>query len=276
MRDGNRRAHSENGRFVTMRANGFDGRQNGAMRKTMQTSQLLILAILWMAAGACRQPSAGGASAQAPVERHEHGGAAPGAPGNRDRHGPSDVNQYISRLASDDRDRELPRKRVVELLNLPKNARIADIGCGPGMLSTAFAEALPEGVVYAIDVEPAQLDALNARIRNSKLTNVVPVLCVYEDPRIPDASVDCVLIVDTYHHFDSRVNYLKNLARVLRPGGTIVNIDYKDGKLPVGPPEDHKIKKADMLREFAEAGYAVTREITEFQWHDFTIFQRKP
>lgn len=225
-----------------------------------QISAAVVFVVSMALAGGCASPAA---TAAAP---------SPGRV-NRDPHGPPDVNQYIAALSDPKRDQYLPLARVVELLKLHKDARVADLGCGPGLASCAIAKAVPDGVVFAIDVEPAQLDALNIRIRNENARNVVPVLCVTDDPRLPPSSVDCIVIIDTFHHFDDRVNYLKNLARALRPGGRIVNIDYKEGKLAVGPPPEHKLAKDTWLREFADAGFIKEREETEFTYHDFVVFR---
>jgi SAM-dependent methyltransferase len=152
---------------------------------------------------------------------------------------------------------------------------VADLGCGPGVVTAVLSRALPRGRVYAVDVEPAQLDRVNSRITAQGLRNVVPVLCVPEDARLPDGSVDVILVVDTYHHFDDRVGYLRRLARALRPSGVIVNVDFKDGDLPVGPPPAHRIPRETMVREFRNAGLGIAREEKVFPYHDFLVFARE-
>jgi cyclopropane fatty-acyl-phospholipid synthase-like methyltransferase len=126
-----------------------------------------------------------------------------------------------------------------------------------------------------VDVEPAQLDRLNERLTAARLDNVVPVLCAQDDPRVPRGFADWIVILDTYHHLEDRVAYLTRLAGALAPGGRVVNIDFKEGDLPVGPPADHKLPRAVMLAEFEKAGYAVSAEVTEFKHHDFVVFERR-
>ncbi len=200
--------------------------------------------------------------------------AKPAAPGNRDPKGPPDVESYIARLEHSGRESYLPTKRLVELLRLGGAEHVADLGCGPGVVTVELSRAVPAGRVYAVDLEPAQLDRVNRRIDAEALRNVVPVLCVVDDARLAPASVDCIVVVDTYHHFDDRVAYLRRVAGALRPGGRVVNVDFKDGELPVGPPVAHRIPRARMLAEFAEAGFVVEREETEFAYHDYVVFVR--
>ena len=55
-------------------------------------------------------------------------------------------------------------------------------------------------------------------------------------PRLPQGSVDVVLIVDTYHHLDDRLTYLRGLQRLLRSHGRVAVIDWQKRELPMGPP----------------------------------------
>jgi SAM-dependent methyltransferase len=70
------------------------------------------------------------------------------------------------------------------------------------------------------------------------------------------------LTVNTYHHFDDRVNYFKNLRRTLRPGGRIAIIDFDRRAQPEGLWR-HYTPSDFIKREMAQAGYALQRE------HDF-------
>lgn len=229
-----------------------------------------ILALLAAATAACSTPHPTSAPARSTP------GGAPSAPAaNRDPKGPPDVAGYIARLENDRREGYLPTRRLVELLDLRPEARVADLGCGPGVVSVELARAVPRGFVFAVDVEPAQLDRLNARLTREGCNNVVPVLCTVDDARLPPGSVDCIVIVDTYHHFSDRVAYLKRLLPSLAPGGRVANIDFKDGELPEGPPASHKVPRATMESEFRAAGLRLVREEHEFRYHDYLVFERE-
>jgi len=192
--------------------------------------------------------------------------------GNRDRHGPSDVDEYIERLESPTRLSELRPGVVVERLALAPDAWVADIGCGPGVFALPFARALPRGLVFAADVEPRQLDRLRERTDEAGLRNVVPVLASYADPHLPDGRFDLVFIGDTYHHFSDRVAYVRELARLLRPGGRLAILEYKPGPLPVGPPPDHKLGPGELERELTEAGWRLETRFDTHAYHDFQVW----
>jgi len=199
-----------------------------------------------------------------------HHGASPGE--NRDRHGPSDIAAYISGLESDARIEELNPAGVLAKLALEPNAVVADIGCGPGVFTLRFARALPRGLVYAVDVEPKQLDALRAHLLAGGFENVVPVLASYSTPHLPAASCDLLFIADTYHHIDDRVAYMRRLQRVLRRGGRLALLEYKPGPQPMGPPPEKKLAEGEMAKELTEAGWTRVAHFDSHKYHTFEIW----
>jgi predicted methyltransferase len=197
----------------------------------------------------------GAAAAWAQHEPAGHHGA-PGRHGN-----PADIDSYVAHLVDPARDAWQKPAEVVAALGLRRGDTACDVGAGPGYFTLRLAEAVGAGGrVYAVDVEPAILGALRDRVARSTLRNVLPVLALPDDPLLPPAVCDVVLIVDTYHHFPDGPAYLRRLAGSLRPGGRIVNIDYHKRPTPVGPPLDHRIAREDFLAQARAAGLAVTSE----------------
>jgi len=230
------------------------------------------------AAGQAAPPSAAGAAAAAPgaakrpayrsyAERE--GGArhlpatkagAPAAHGGT--HGnPADLQAYIATQESPERDAWQRPDEVVAALGLAPGQVACDVGAGPGYFTLRLARAVgPSGRVYGVDVEPAMLAALRDRLTAAGLRNVTPVLSLPDDPLLPAAGCDLVLVVDTYHHFPDGPAYLVKLAAALRPGGRIVNVDFHKRETGVGPPVAHRVARETFLAQAASAGLAVRRE----------------
>jgi SAM-dependent methyltransferase len=224
----------------------------------------VLLVLLLLAALPCCKTS----STAAPA----HDSAAP-LVANRDKHGPTDVDDYIHKLESPERVADLAVDKVLDKLHLSADAAVGDLGCGPGVFSLAFAKACPRGVVFAADVEPAQLDHVNRRIAAEGLHNIVPVLATYDDPRFPPARLDLVFIADTYHHLEDRVAYMRRLQNVLAPNGRLAILEYKPGKLAVGPPPEHKLPAGVMEKELVEAGYVRVEQFDTHPDHDFEVWR---
>jgi len=240
------------------------------------------LALLLFALAACTSPTrerpppapAIPSSVQAPAPVSHPEPVAPVAPpANRDKHGNPDIVNYIQVLQSESRVADLQIDLVVSKLALPRDAVVGDLGSGPGLFSVAFARACPDGVVFACDIEPAQLDRIREEIHADHLENIVPVLASADDPHFPPARLDVVFIADTYHHLDDRVAYMKRLKSVLKPGGRVVLLEYKPGKLPVGPPPEHKLQPGVLEKELGEAGYMKVESFDTHPYHDFQVWK---
>lgn len=187
---------------------------------------------------------------------------------------PADLDGYIARLADPARDAWQKPDAVVGELGLAPGQTACDIGSGPGYFTLRLAAAVgPNGRVYAVDVEPAILGALRERLEAARVRNVTPVLAVGDDPLLADALCDVILIVDTYHHFPERPKYLARLARSLRPGGRVVNIDYEKQPTPVGPPMEHRLSRQQFLDEARQAGLAAVREPALLPYQYFVVLE---
>ena len=114
---------------------------------------------------------------------------------------------------------------------------------------------------------------LRERLAQAGSTNVEVILGRFEDPLLPDGGVDLVLIVDTYHHLEDRLAYFRNLRRDLTPEGRVAVIDYDGRKGWFVRLFGHTTPREELLREMAEAGYAVTEEFDFIDRQSFVIFR---
>ena len=157
---------------------------------------------------------------------------------------------------------ELP-DRVVAEMGLARDAAVADLGAGSGYFTFRLAERVPEGRVYAVDIQPEMLEIVRSRARGRGAENVVPVQGTETDPGLAPESVDAVLLVDAYHEFSHPFETMTAVVRALRPGGRVFLIEYRgeDPQVPVGP--GHKLTEAQARREMEAVGL-VWRETRAF------------
>lgn len=197
-------------------------------------------------------------------------------PALRDRHphAPRDIDSYIRRLESPERLAALQVDRVVDTLGLKATDVVADLGCGPGLFSLPLGRRVRAGHVYAVDIEPKQLDALRVRLQSAGITNVVPVLGGFADPFIPETGVDLVLVVDTYHHIEDRQGYFTRLRSVIREGGRLAIVEWKPGPLRMGPPPQYKPAEGERAAELKAAGFELVDDFDFLELHDFEVWQR--
>jgi ubiquinone/menaquinone biosynthesis C-methylase UbiE len=180
----------------------------------------------------------------------------------RDRYkNPKDLAGYIASQDAPDRAGWQKPEQVLDALALRPGQIVCDIGAGTGYFALRAAKRVGnDGRVFAVDVEPKILDVLRGRIEKTGVRNVTPVLAVAADPLLPPRSCDLVLIVDAYHHFPDRPHYLARLAALLRPGGRLVDVDWRKQKTDFGPPPEHRIAREDFLADAAKAGLRLVAE----------------
>jgi ubiquinone/menaquinone biosynthesis C-methylase UbiE len=163
---------------------------------------------------------------------------------------------------------------LVRALELRAGMTVVDLGAGTGYFSRFLSAAVgPGGTVLAVDPEPNMVAQLRERAEREKTENVVPILASADNPRIPAASADLILIVDTYHHIDDRLAYLRRLRRCLRPEGRVAIVDWQKRDLPVGPPPDHKLAREQVVEEMVAAGWALAAEPDVLPYQYLLIFR---
>ncbi len=169
-----------------------------------------------------------------------------------------DAEETARRFEDPSRDAWQQPERVLDLLDLRPDMKVLDVGAATGYFPVRFARRVPEGVVYASDIEPALVNHLTLRARREGLANLVALACYPDDPCAPEP-VDVVFLCDTYHHIDDRVAYFTRLKGSLRPGGRLAIVDFKRGDFPVGPKDDHKLAPEVVVAELEQAGWALAK-----------------
>lgn len=202
---------------------------------------------------------------------------ASGATQQAKPHGRLFPPQDLGLLEAPDRDRWQRPDRIMDALGIADASRVADVGAGSGWFTIRLARRVgPQGVVYAEDVQQEMLNAISRRVQREGLANVRPVLGRGPDPRLPEASLDAVLIVDAYHEIEDRIGFLTNVARSLKPHGRIGVVDFKvEGGGP-GPDLDERVNPDAVVADAARAGLRMVSSETFLQYQYFLVFAKSP
>ena len=127
-------------------------------------------------------------------------------------------------LERPEREQEERTDLLLEALKLRPGDTVADIGAGSGYFTWRMAQKVgPKGLIQAVEIQQVFLDLLMVNMeRRGVAGRVKPVLGTVDDPRLPEASCDLILLVDVYHEFDHPFEMGRAMARALKPGGRLV------------------------------------------------------
>jgi SAM-dependent methyltransferase len=189
-------------------------------------------------------------------------------------HPPESVSGTIKELEDPGRAEWQEPEEVIAKLDLKLGDEVADLGAGSGYFTLRIArEVGPSGRVYAVDTEPEMLKVIEKHADEEGLENIQTVLADPDDPKLGSESVDLIFICDVLHHISNRDRYYPLLARALRTGGRLVNIDFHKRKLPVGPPEEMKIEKKACIKEIEAGGFHLLQEFDFLKYQYFLVFE---
>jgi ubiquinone/menaquinone biosynthesis C-methylase UbiE len=173
------------------------------------------------------------------------------------------------------REREERTDLVVRNMELAADAVVADIGAGSGYFAFRISPAVPQGQVFAVDIQAEMLQALERRQESAGISNIEGVLGTPTDPNLAPASVDAALMVDAYHEFSNPREMMDGLVEALRPGGRVFLIEYRkeDPTVPILPL--HKMSEAQARLEMNAVGLEFVENRAMLPQQHFLVF-RKP
>jgi len=169
------------------------------------------------------------------------------------RFGAAAVNYVSSAVhaAGDD----LPR--LVELAELRGDERMLDVATGGGHTALAFAPHVRE--VVASDLTPDMLAAAEEFIRGRGTENVTFERADAEDLPFEDVSFDIVACRIAAHHFPDPKSFVREAARVLKPGGRFLLDDN------VAPEDSDLDEFMNRFEKWRDPGHVRAHKVSEWR-----------
>ena len=183
-------------------------------------------------------------------------------------------HQAMLWLERDSRVAEEKPDLTVQKLDLQPDNVVADIGAGTGYFSFRMAQQVPEGKVYAVDIQPEMLDAIAFLQEENSVTNVETVLGWEDDPNLTPESIDLALMVDAYHEFAYPREMMAGIFRALKPGGRVVLLEYRKENPMIMIKPLHKMTQKQVKKELKAVGlkWQETKEFLPEQ--HFLVFSK--
>jgi predicted methyltransferase len=171
--------------------------------------------------------------------------------------------EWVARFERPGREVYNHRHEIVAATGVKPGMIVADIGAGTGLFTRLFSEKVGEfGKVYAVDISKVFVDNIIRISDEKRQLNVVGVVNPVDDAALPPNSIDLAFICDTYHHFEQPLAMMKSIRRALRPGGSVVVIDFR--KIPGFSTRwvmGHvRVNEAVVVQEIESAGFRLVED----------------
>ncbi|MEK9176879.1 MAG: methyltransferase domain-containing protein [Patescibacteria group bacterium] len=146
---------------------------------------------------------------------------------------------------------------VLERISIPAGSRVGDFGSGAGHFALGIIDRLgPETTVYAFDALAPVLAKLSreAKRRGGKLYAIEADLNVHIP--VADNLLHFAILANILHAVSNRERFLSELARVVRPGGRALVIDWTASFKNMGPTAGAVVTPSQAVRLLGAAGFS--------------------
>jgi ubiquinone/menaquinone biosynthesis C-methylase UbiE len=181
------------------------------------------------------------------------------------------------RFPSEDNLRRRWQKPETTLKNigLRPDMVFMDIGCGYGFFTIPAAEQVGEnGKVYAVDADAEAVEALKRKAAEKGLKNIVAKAEEAEETVFCDECADMIFFSIVLHDFRDPAKVLSNAKRMIKPEGTLINLDWKKKRTAFGPPLQIRFSEEQAQALIKQAGFKI--KSVEDAGSNFYLVTAKP
>lgn len=148
--------------------------------------------------------------------------------------------------------------QILRSIGVGEGETFVDVGCGDGFFALPAASMVgPTGVVYGVDTDERRLNRLLAQAREQGLANIRLIRGEAEETVPCQGCADIVFFGICLHDFADPITVLQNARLILKPGGLLVDLDWKKEEMPIGPPFRIRFSEEDATALIAGAGFLV-------------------
>jgi ubiquinone/menaquinone biosynthesis C-methylase UbiE len=173
------------------------------------------------------------------------------------------------------RQQEEDADAAIAALPLTPNSTVADIGAGSGYYTFRMARRVPQGTIYAVEVQDEFVVSLKDRARREGTANVAVVKGSEQMPNLPDNSTDLAIMVDVYHELAYPKEMLQALFKALRPDGRLLLLEYRAEDPSVPIKALHKLSVAQAKKELAANGFVLEAKKDFLPIQHYLLFRKK-
>jgi ubiquinone/menaquinone biosynthesis C-methylase UbiE len=170
-----------------------------------------------------------------------------------------------------------PADNIKELY-IKEGEIVVDLGAGSGWYTRAASARVGHtGKVYALEVQKELVETLKNRTRDEGLGNIECIWANIEvrgGTKIADKIVDVAIVANVLFQIEDKVGFAREVARILKPGGRMMVIDWSGVEGGAGPKGDHLVTEVTARKLFEETGFVYDKSFNPGS-HHYGIIMKK-
>lgn len=181
----------------------------------------------------------------------------------------------LNHLDDPARAEQVPVAKIAAELRLKDGVALADIGCGPGLFSYAFAEYVkPHGKLVGFDIQQACIDHCEKK-KSPSHQHVSFVLNASDRIEAKDNSFDAAVMILVAHELPEPKIFLNEVKRILKPGARLALIEWRMEPTKDGPPLTERIASDILMGLLKEAGFSPVKNERSGESHYLIVAEKR-
>ncbi len=169
--------------------------------------------------------------------------------------------------------------KLLERVGIRAGQKVADLGCGAlGHFVFPAAQFVgADGIVYAVDIQRSVLEQVDKTAKDEQVMNVKTVwsdIDVYGATRIDGGLLDLTLLINNLYLSQNRPQLVREMARLTRPGGRMVMVEWKTIATPLGPPTAQRVDKETAKKIIDSPSFKFLDEFEAGPYHYGLLYER--
>ncbi len=180
----------------------------------------------------------------------------------------------MSWLERSTRPQEENTELAIKNLPINKESIVADVGAGSGYYTFRIAKRVPDGLVYAVEIQDPAIKYLEEKSKELGFDNVKTIKGTEKSPNLPECSIDLAIMVDVYHELLYPHEVLQEIKKSLKSDGKLLLIEYRgeDPKVRIKPL--HKMTVDQVTIELSANGFKLVQNGQFMNIQHFLVFEK--
>lgn len=182
--------------------------------------------------------------------------------------------EHRKRLNDPARLEKLDPEKIHHFIETATLKQVVDVGAGTAFITSALSGYMPEARIDAFDIEPLMVEEMRSGLPSD--SRIIPHLMEDNVLPLPDDYADLVMMINLYHELKKPFLMLREIKRVLKPGGKVLIIDWarRTDVSEAGPPMEHRVHEGTITSQLIGADFFNIKTSEEFPDH-LAVIARK-